>query len=79
MGTRIAIAIAQGWQLARGVKTAGVNSAEAVARQGSGYPEARTIALLVQEQKAFVTADRLEPIYTKPTNFVKAPPTRTIM
>src|SRR5687768_14502839 len=49
MGTRIAIAIAQGWQLARGVKTTGINSAEALARQGSGCPEARTIALLAQE------------------------------
>ena len=79
MGTRIAIAIAQGWQLARGVKTAGINSAEAAARQGSGVPEAHTIALLAQEQGAFVSADKLEPIYTKPANFVKAPPTRTIM
>jgi tRNA threonylcarbamoyl adenosine modification protein YeaZ len=79
MGTRIAIAIAQGWQLARAVKTIGINSAEAAARQGSGLPEARTIAVLAQEKKAFVPADKLEPIYTKPVNFVKAPPTRTIM
>lgn len=79
MGTRMAIAIAQGWQLARGIKTAGVNSAEAVTRQGSGFPEARTIALLAREQKAFVPADQLEPVYTKPANFVKAPPPRTIM
>ena len=79
MGTRIAIAIAQGWQLARGVETAGVNSAEAAARKGSGLPEARTIALFAQDQKGFVSADKLEPIYTKPVNFVKAPPTRTIM
>src|SRR5687768_8901395 len=39
MGIRIAIAIAQGWQLARGVKTAGVKSAE----------EARRVGLLVEE------------------------------
>jgi tRNA threonylcarbamoyladenosine biosynthesis protein TsaB len=83
MGTRIAIAIAQGWQLAREVKTAGVSSAEAVARQaaegGPSLPEARTIAHLAHENKAFLQADRLEPIYTRPANFVKAPPPRTIM
>ena len=79
MGTRIAIAIAQGWQLARGVKTAGVKSAEAASRRGSGAPEAHTIALIAQQQRVFVPADKLEPIYTKPVNFVKAPPTRTIM
>jgi tRNA threonylcarbamoyladenosine biosynthesis protein TsaB len=33
MGIRIAIAIAQGWQLARGVKTAGVSSVDALLRQ----------------------------------------------
>ena len=71
MGTRIAIAIAQGWQLARGVKTAGINSGE--------FPEARAIGILVAEKQEFVPADKLEPIYLRPTNFVKAPPTRTIM
>lgn len=83
MGTRIAIAIAQGWQLARGVKTVGISSTDARARQaaegGPGLPEARTIARLAQEKNAFVTADQLEPIYTRPANFVKAPPPRTIM
>ena len=79
MGTRIAIAIAQGWQLARGVKTAGISSAEGLARQPGGFPEARTIGLLAGEQQAFVSADKLEPIYLRPTNFVKAPPPRTIM
>jgi len=83
MGTRIAIAIAQGWQLARGVKTAGISSGEASARQstegGPALPEARTIALLAKEKNAFVPADQLEPIYTRPANFVKAPPPRTIM
>ena len=83
MGTRIAIAIAQGWQLARGVKTAGINSADALARQkaegGSGFPEARTIGLLAHENRSFLQADKLEPIYTRPANFVKAPPPRTII
>jgi len=32
-GTRIAIAIAQGWQLARGVKLLGISSADAIARR----------------------------------------------
>jgi tRNA threonylcarbamoyl adenosine modification protein YeaZ len=83
MGTRIAIAIAQGWQLARAVKTAGISSAEALARQraksGSGFPEARTIAIIAAEQQCFVSADKLEPIYLRQTSFVKAPPSRTIM
>src|SRR5436190_13040757 len=82
MGTRIGIAIAQGWQLALGVKTAGVSSAEALARQaaegGPSVPDAWTIARLAREKKAFVPADQLEPIYTRPANFVKAPPPRTI-
>ena len=80
MGTRIAIAIAQGWQLARDVKTTGVNSAEALTRQGGGaFPEARTIGLMAGDKQAFVLADKLEPIYARPTSFVKAPPPRTIM
>lgn len=32
-GTRVAIAIAQGWQLARGVKLLGISSADAIARR----------------------------------------------
>ncbi len=82
MGTRIAIAIAQGWQLARSIKVAGISSAAALARQGkkgSGFPEARTIATLAGEQQCFVSADQLEPIYLRETSFVKAPPPRTIM
>ena len=79
MGTRIAIAIAQGWQVARGVKTAGVSSADALARQADKFPQARTIGMLAGEEQKFVPADQLEPIYLRPTNFVKAPPPRTIM
>jgi tRNA threonylcarbamoyladenosine biosynthesis protein TsaB len=40
-GIRTAIAIAQGWQLARGVKLLGVNSADAVARQISSRNQGR--------------------------------------
>jgi tRNA threonylcarbamoyl adenosine modification protein YeaZ len=32
-GTRIAIAVAQGWQLARGIKLLGISSADAIARK----------------------------------------------
>ena len=71
MGIRIAIAIAQGWQLARGVKTAGASSAEAL-------HEASTVGALAEKKQVFVTADKLEPIYLRPTSFVKAPPPRTI-
>jgi tRNA threonylcarbamoyl adenosine modification protein YeaZ len=41
MGIRIAIAIAQGWQLARGVKTAGISSADALLRQAG--PKAHAV------------------------------------
>jgi tRNA threonylcarbamoyl adenosine modification protein YeaZ len=79
MGTRIAIAIAQGWQLARGVKTAGVTNAEALARQAGEFPEALTIGTIAGEKHEFVAADKLEPVYSRPANFVKAPPPRTII
>lgn len=76
MGIRIAIAIAQGWQLARGVKTAGVRSTEAV---HDGLPEARVVAALAEKRQVFAPANSLEPIYERPTSFVKAPPPRTII
>ena len=76
MGIRIAIAIAQGWQLARGVKTAGFSSAQACS---TAFPEARTIGLFAEKEALFVTADKLEPIYERPTSFVKAPPPRSII
>ena len=41
MGIRIAIAIAQGWQLARGIKTAGISSVDALLRQAD--PKARVV------------------------------------
>lgn len=127
MGIRIAIAIAQGWQLARGVKTTGVSSVDALLREAGAkarvvidaqrnefyvapplrlatleeidpaglivgpevtkwfpegrvmFPEARTIGLLAAEQGAFISADKLEPIYLREAAFVKAPPPRTIV
>ena len=41
MGIRIAIAIAQGWQLARSVKTTGISSVDALLRQAG--PKARVV------------------------------------
>jgi tRNA threonylcarbamoyladenosine biosynthesis protein TsaB len=41
MGIRIAIAIAQGWQLARSIKTAGISSVDALLRQAG--PKARVV------------------------------------
>jgi tRNA threonylcarbamoyladenosine biosynthesis protein TsaB len=41
MGIRIAIAIAQGWQLARSIKTTGIGSVDALLRQAG--PKARVV------------------------------------
>ena len=136
-GIRAAIAVAQGWQLARGVKLLGVSSAEAIAAQaraerfsgrvnvvidaqrgefylavwevspGGGreisplnivtgaevaalqaageacvgpeqkkqiYPPAAMVAQLAASRKNFVPGEKLEPIYLREANFVKAPP-----
>lgn len=44
-GVRIAIAIAQGWQIARGIQLLGISSAEAVAAQAGqlGSPDVRVV------------------------------------
>jgi tRNA threonylcarbamoyl adenosine modification protein YeaZ len=145
-GVRAAIALAQGWQLALGVKLIGVGSAEAVAAQAqadgfagqagvvidaqrgevylAGYqidagglretaalrlasreeaiarekagdimigpevdrwfsggkvvmPRAGTVARLALSRADFVEGWKLEPIYLRETNFVKAPPARS--
>jgi tRNA threonylcarbamoyl adenosine modification protein YeaZ len=145
-GIRAAIAIAQGWQLARGVKLLGVSSVECLAAQAQEkgihgrvnividaqrnefylatydvnederreaaplrlvalseiqslqkaneifvgpevtrwvpagkilFPDARTLVELATERDDFVPGERLEPIYLRETNFVKAPPPRT--
>lgn len=144
-GVRAAIAIAQGWQLASGVKLVGVNSIEAIAfrlaadgergtfgivvnaqrgefylgvfeiasgrhrpqeplrivpgeqvraRQEGGlivvgphadrltptarptFPDATSIAALGGKATTFLAGEHLEPIYLRPTDFVKAPPPR---
>ncbi|MEI8291693.1 MAG: tRNA (adenosine(37)-N6)-threonylcarbamoyltransferase complex dimerization subunit type 1 TsaB [Verrucomicrobiota bacterium] len=136
-GIRAAIAVAQGWQLARGVKLLGVSSAEAIAAQaqaekifgrvnvvidaqrgefylvtwevspagcreisplkivaGAGldllksageicvgpeqerqlFPPAALLALLASGRSGFAAGEKLEPIYLRETNFVKALP-----
>jgi len=136
-GIRAAIAVAQGWQLARGVKLLGVSSADAIAAQaqaeqffgrvnvvidaqrGEFYlavreilpsgcreisplkivtraelealksagevcvgpeqknqicPPAEMIAQLASSRTDFVPGEKLEPIYLREANFVKAPP-----
>jgi len=144
-GIRSAIAVAQGWQLARGVKLLGVSSAEAIAAQAivekilgrvnvvidaqrnefylatyevapdgwreispliilsraaiqsraeageilagpevtkwfpSGrtfFPRAAALAELAARRSDFVPGEKLEPVYLRETNFVKAPPAR---
>lgn len=138
-GIRAAIAIAQGWQLARDVKVIGVSSASAIAAQAQHegvfgriniaidaqrgefyqslwevtqtrlqecaalkiasnadivsllaagkmclgpeqnvriYPTAARVAEMANGQINFVSADKLEPIYLREANFVKATPTR---
>ena len=146
-GIRVAISVAQGWQLAREVKLLGVSSVECLAQQASesghvgtlnvaidaqrgefylaGYtmsesmmkvdeplrivsaaevqarissaqkvigprlsvffvgacemsPHAATLARLAAERTDFLPGEQLEPIYLRPTSFVKAPPPRVV-
>ena len=146
-GIRVALAIAQGWQLATGVKLLGLGSADCLAAQaraekifgrvnvvidaqrgefyraafeisetgvkeieplkivpaaeietraGAGeiligpevtsrfssgkilFPEAKTLAARAAQRTDFVAGEKLEPIYLRETNFVKAPPARTM-
>jgi tRNA threonylcarbamoyl adenosine modification protein YeaZ len=144
-GIRIALAIAQGWQLATGVKLLGISSVDCLAAQlhkeappgrytilidaqrnecyrrdfevspngavplaplrivsllearaqaQAGqlvvgpeleawfpharqlFPDAATLAELALSRNDFVSGEQLEPIYLRPTSFVKAPPPR---
>jgi tRNA threonylcarbamoyl adenosine modification protein YeaZ len=146
-GIRAAIALAQGWQFARGVKLAGVSSMECLAAQARAekifgrvnvvidaqrnefylaayeiletgskeinplkivafaevqartdtkeiligpevthwfpngrtiFPRAATLAKLAASRNDFVAGEKLEPIYLRATNFVKAPPRNPI-
>jgi tRNA threonylcarbamoyl adenosine modification protein YeaZ len=140
-GIRAAIAVAQGWQLARGVKLLGVGSADALAAQAQAekifgrvstvidaqrnefyletweisetsrvavaplnivtaaemetrraggeilvgpeqtvalFPSAAMVAQLAAGRSDFTTGEKLEPIYLRETNFVKASPARPI-
>jgi tRNA threonylcarbamoyl adenosine modification protein YeaZ len=144
-GIRVALAIAQGWQLASGVKLLGIGSVECLAAQaqaeklfgrvnvvidaqrGEGYlatyeispaaiteagplrivslaetesrvnageivigpevtrwfaagkiffPQATMLATLASRRSDFMPGEKLEPVYLRETNFVKAPPAR---
>jgi tRNA threonylcarbamoyl adenosine modification protein YeaZ len=146
-GVRASIAMAQGWQLARGIRLLGISSAEAIAAQGQAeglrglanvvidaqrgefylgtydlnpgtpaeivplkivsldeicrrelngerligpevtrwfpkgqivFPRAATLARLAANRTDFISGEKLEPIYLRETNFVKAPPARVI-
>jgi tRNA threonylcarbamoyl adenosine modification protein YeaZ len=146
-GIRSAIALAQGWQLARGIKILGISSVECLAAQAqcerifgranividaqrdelylAGYeigatdrreaeplhlarseeararaeagqliigpgvakgfsagrllfPDAAMLCRLAAGRNDFVRAEELEPIYLRPTSFVKAPPPRIL-
>ncbi len=146
-GIRTAIALAQGWQLARPVRILGVSSLESIAAaaknqsllgrivvvvdaqrrefyaatyeitsaacrpveplrlvtqahlqeeiQGGAlpvgpevtswfpkgrviFPRAETLASLARDRTDFVSGEQLEPIYLRPTSFVKAPPPRQL-
>jgi tRNA threonylcarbamoyladenosine biosynthesis protein TsaB len=140
-GIRAAIAVAQGWQLARDVKLLGVSSAEALAVQaqakriygrvnvvidaqrgefylatweiteksrmaiaplsivtatemesrlaggetfvgpeqgGTLFPSASSVAQLAAGRIDFTAGEKLEPIYLREANFIKAGPTRSV-
>ncbi len=147
-GIRVALSIAQGWQLATGVKLLGIGSAECLAAQAQAekmfgrvnvvidaqrgefylatfeitaegareisplkivtvpeiethasageiligpemtkrfpsgkvlFPQAAMLATLAATRTNFVAGEKLEPIYLRETNFVKAPPPRTMV
>ncbi len=147
-GIRAAIALAQGWQLARPVKLLGISSAECLAAEAQQkeifgtvnividaqrnelylaryevsrdhfreisplalvtidavrahvaagesvvgpeatrwfdsarilFPTAATLGRLAADRTDFVPGEKLEPIYLRETNFVKAPPPRTVL
>jgi tRNA threonylcarbamoyladenosine biosynthesis protein TsaB len=147
-GIRVGLAIAQGWQLARGVKLLGIGSAECLASQaqaakifgrvnvvidaqrgefylaayevsadcvrevaplkivttaeietraGAGeiltgpavarwlpagenlFPQAATLAQLAARRNDFSPGEKLEPVYLRTANFVKAPPARMLL
>lgn len=147
-GIRVALAIAQGWQLATGVKLLGIGSADCLAAQAqtakmfgrltvvidaqrgefylatyqiaagalkeiaplkivpaaeieahvsageiligpeatnrfsSGkdlFPQAAMLATLAAQRTDFAAGEKLEPIYLREANFVKAPPVRTMV
>ena len=69
-GIRTAIAIAQGWQIARGVKLLGLNSADAIARRinspddlrlrGPSAPVASLVNIVCDAQRGEVFAARYE-------------------
>ena len=50
-GIRIAIAIAQGWGLARGVKQTGISSADCVASQVTGPAEGEEFSVVIDAQR----------------------------
>jgi tRNA threonylcarbamoyladenosine biosynthesis protein TsaB len=147
-GIRVALAIAQGWQLATGVKLLGIGSIGCLARQAqleklfgrvsvvidaqrgefylaafeisadglkevaplkivsatevearavtgeilagpevtrffpaakNLFPQAAMLATLAAQRDSFVAGETLEPVYLRETNFVKAPPARTLL
>jgi hypothetical protein len=42
------------------------------------FPRASTLGRLAQTRREFLPGEKLEPIYLRETNFVKAPPPRAI-
>jgi tRNA threonylcarbamoyl adenosine modification protein YeaZ len=145
-GIRVALSIAQGWQLATGVKLLGISSAECLAAQAQAekiigrvnvvidaqrgefylakyeisadslneieplkifpkaeveshtgeiivgpettswfpagkilFPSAGMLAMLAAKRTDFMAGEKLEPIYLREANFVKAPPARTMV
>jgi tRNA threonylcarbamoyladenosine biosynthesis protein TsaB len=62
-GIRSALALAQGWQLARNVKTAGVSSVEILARQAqqNGWFGEVTIVIDAQRQEFYLATYALSP------------------
>lgn len=63
--------------IAAGGKLLGPDLADRIEGVTEIYPDAAVLAGLAAAEEAFVSADQLKPIYTRPIAFVKAPPPRT--
>jgi tRNA threonylcarbamoyl adenosine modification protein YeaZ len=61
-----------------GARLVGPDIGKLLPEAGLVFPRAATLARLARGREDFPTGEKLEPIYLRETNFVKAPPSRVI-